>query len=79
MKNRLSKKILGLTMGAIALGTAVMADPIVLPDLGVTADDVVTSGVTEGGAVIGKGLAFAVAIVVVFFGFKMVRKVLKPA
>jgi len=75
------RKIRGVLAGVVALATSatVFADPLVLPDLGVAADDVIQSGVTEGGSVIGIGLAFAVGIMVVFFGFKMLKKVLKPA
>lgn len=74
------RKIRGVLAGVVALASSatVFADPLVLPDMGVTAGDVISSGATEGGAVIGTGLAFAVGIMVIFFGYKMLKKVLRP-
>ena len=74
------KKVMFFMITVLAVvSTNVFATGLTLPDLGVKASDVIQSGVTEGGSVIGIGLAFAVGIMVVFFGYKMLKKVLKPA
>lgn len=72
------KKLGILTLGACAMVSAAFAE-LTLPDMGVTASDVITLGAEEGGSVIGSGLAFAVGIAVIFFGYKLLRRVLKPA
>jgi len=70
--------IRGILVGVVALATSttIFADPLVLPDLGLIADDVIQLGVTEGGTVIGIGLAFAVGILIVFFGYRLLKRIL---
>lgn len=72
------KKLFLLTSSACAMVGAAFAE-LTLPDMGVTSADVITLGAEEGGSVIGTGLAFAVGIAVIFFGYKLLRRVLKPA
>lgn len=73
----MKKKIL-VAGSAVAAASTVRAD-LTLPDLGVSAGDVISSGVTAGGSTIGAALAFGVGITVIFFAYKMLKRVLKPA